>query len=118
MEMTEEERNVMRFQKQRMKDALGDKYALKEEDGGGLTHLGRSLADFEDDMPGDESDDDDGDAALNEEMTGRLNFGGGFERASGKAGATEEPTTHKSKKEVMEEIMAKSKRGKAERQMQ
>lgn len=52
MEMTEEERNVMRFQKQRMKDALGDKYALKEEDGGGLTHLGRSLADFEDDMPG------------------------------------------------------------------
>lgn len=51
-EMTEEERHVMRFQKQRMLDAAGDKYSLRDEDGGGLTHLGRSLAEFEDEVPG------------------------------------------------------------------
>ena len=51
-EMTEEERHVMRFQKQRMLDAAGDRYTLRDEDGGGLTHLGRSLAEFEDDLPG------------------------------------------------------------------
>lgn len=53
--MPEEERHVMRFQKQRMKEATADRFALRDEDGDNgiaLTHLGRSLAEFDDDMPG------------------------------------------------------------------
>lgn len=54
--MPEEERHVMRFQKQRMKEATADRFALRDEDGDNgiaLTHLGRSLAEFDDDMPGE-----------------------------------------------------------------
>lgn len=45
----------MRFQKQRMKDAADNRFQLPDEDGedGGeaLTHMGRSLSEF-DDFPG------------------------------------------------------------------
>lgn len=51
--LTAEEKAVMRFQQQRLKDAASNKFALTggsdDEDGGlGLTHGGRPLADAQD----------------------------------------------------------------------
>ena len=71
----------------------------------GFTHKGKKLIDEHDDFndkisnsSGDEDDPDKG--KLNEEMVNRLNFGGGEEPEEGKK---------KSRKEVMQEIIEKSK---------
>jgi nucleolar protein 14 len=46
-ELTTEERALIRFQKQRLKEAAGSKFALADEgDEELLTHLGRSLSDY------------------------------------------------------------------------
>lgn len=49
---------------------------------------------------GGSDEDEDGDAALNAEMTGRLNFGGGFQRVRSAEDASEEAAPHRTKKEV------------------
>ncbi len=57
--MTAEEKAVMRFQKQRLQDAAASRFALPDDaegsTGDGLTHMGRSLADF-DDLQGAQSE--------------------------------------------------------------
>jgi hypothetical protein len=55
--LTQEEKALMRFQKQRMKELSGSKFSLAEEDdydqgGFQLTHEGKSLADALDDGDG------------------------------------------------------------------
>ena len=129
--LTPDERNLLRFQKQRQRELAGSKFALPDEDAGGadeepLTHLGRSLAELDDMHQGWASDDDDAgfDKRMDEQMTRDLHFGGGFlpskssREVSGGGAAEgddgdEDPTRRKSKKEVMEEIIAKSKMHKA-----
>jgi nucleolar protein 14 len=122
--MDPEERAILRFQKQRMREAA--KFALPDDDGnnddgalGGetLTHLGRDIADFDDGGKGGRggwgSDDDDfgdGGRALEE-----LHFGGGFipRKSAPDGGEGDVDGRHRTKKEVMEEVVAKSKAYKA-----
>jgi len=120
--LTADERALLRFQKQRLRDLAGSKFTLSDagDDGPGgqeepLTHLGRSLAELEDGGPGWGSDDED-DAGLDDQLTRDLHFGGGFvpsQRGSRGGDDDAAPAVHKSKKEVMEEIIAKSKMHKA-----
>lgn len=110
--MTESERALLLLQRQRVREARDAAFALGDDDGAApsLTHLGRSLAD--DDYgagtyAGGESDGDDGDGVDADD-----HFGGGlFDRAPAR-GDPGEPR-RKTKKEVMDEIMAKSKAAKA-----
>ncbi|GBG69440.1 hypothetical protein CBR_g4135 [Chara braunii] len=96
--------------------ALGDE---DDDEGGGgdvLTHLGTVIDDYEDD--GGANQDDEGyEDSLDREMVERLHFGGGFVAKKGASAADriDEEERPKSKKEVMEEIIAKSKMRKAQR---
>ncbi|GJP65236.1 hypothetical protein CLOP_g22147 [Closterium sp. NIES-67] len=99
-------------------------------EGGGyrLTHGGRDIDDFDDsDVSGFGEDDDDDDGALGDQLVRDYHFGGGFipkaksaSDAEGDTGAEEEgeggEERQKTKREVMEEVMAKSKLFKARRQ--
>lgn len=123
--LTNDERNLLRFQKQRLREMAGSKFALQDDEPGGqeeqLTHLGRSLADMEDVGAGWSSDDD-ANGQLDDQLTRDLHFGGGFEpskrsRDLGDQDGDAEPI-RKSKKEVMEEIIAKSKMHKAMKSQQ
>lgn len=106
--LTADEKALLRFQKQRLKEMAGSKFSLPEDEGEGgggggeqLTHMGRSLAELEDLGGGWGSDDDD--ANLDEQMTRDFHFGGGlFERKEGGGGGEggEERPQRKSKKEV------------------
>lgn len=110
--LTQEERALMRFQKQRMKDLSGSKFSLAEEDedlgGMGLTHKGKSLEEtlFDASAGGEDlgAEDDDG-----TDMLETYNFGGGDFDDKGEDGQGK----YKSKKEIMEEVIAKSKMYKA-----
>jgi hypothetical protein len=56
--LTADEKALLRFQKQRLREMSGGKFSLPDDDGGGggggggpedqLTHMGRSLAELED----------------------------------------------------------------------
>ncbi|PRW57304.1 Nucleolar 14 [Chlorella sorokiniana] len=130
--LTAEEKALLRFQKQRLKEMAGSKFALPDEDGEGLgggeqlTHLGRSLDEMDEFGGRGWGSDDEGDARLDEELTRDYHFGGGLFEKKAAAGEGEEGEGEdgegrphkKSKKEVMEEIIAKSKAFKAERQRQ
>ncbi|DBA90017.1 TPA: hypothetical protein ACH3X2_004286 [Trebouxia sp. C0005] len=119
--LTAEEKAIARFQKQRMKEFGGDKFSLNDDQEGGgelLTHMGRSLG-AGDTHEGFSFQDDDADDHLNQQMTEQFNFGGGlFEKKIDSADPDADPDRHRSKKEVMEEVMAKSKKFKAEKQHQ
>ena len=111
--MTPEERALERFvrekQRSNRKKAVFD-LEDDSEDGGGLTHLGQSLAftegkaqdDFEDDMSADDAD------AMSERRGGK--------RPRLSEPEVDGPDRPKSKNEVMEEVIAKSKLHKYERQ--
>ncbi|GAX76160.1 hypothetical protein CEUSTIGMA_g3604.t1 [Chlamydomonas eustigma] len=119
--LTEDDKSFARLKTQRIKTSvkkLGGgkkiKFALGgEEDGEGtsLTHMGRSISEEEELMDAPELDDLDDETA--EELMKDYNFGGGD--GSMVKGSDGKPKT---KKEVMEEIIAKSKAYKAMRQKQ
>eukprot|EP00741_Cyanophora_paradoxa_P002224 tig00000571_g2156.t1 len=133
--ISEEDKYLMRFQRERQSRASKKSlYNLEDDEEGGaqLTHLGRSLAeidDFKDDIPlSDEEDADKGQVGA--DFVSDFHFGGGLvpskKREGGEGGEAEgggeeegegEGRT-KSKKEVMEEIIAKSKHHKAEQRKQ
>lgn len=110
--LTQEEKALLRFQKQRMKDMAGSKFSLADEDDDGgyeekLTHLGQSI----DELPMDkawqrelEQEEQVGQDAT--DLLEQYNFGGGESER-------DEGNRHKSRKEIMEEVIAKSKMFKA-----
>ncbi|QDZ25907.1 nucleolar protein 14 [Chloropicon primus] len=136
--LNEEDRAILRFQRERVRQAKRNRYALddgegdSEEDGYGyglgegedLTHGGRKLDDFDDKELGGELDSDDGgdfgfvakgsystDKEFENMMT-EFQFGnGGKEVDGGEAGSDEEGERErkKTKKEIMQELIAKSK---------
>ena len=119
--LTQEEKALMRFQKQRMKELAGSKFTLADEDDYDgsefeLTHEGRSLADALDAEDGWRREDDEGEEGEEGEPGADLlesyNFGGGA-GDNGPAGKDGEGNKFKSKKEIMEEVIAKSKMFKA-----
>jgi nucleolar protein 14 len=121
-EMTLEDKMMVRFQterKRKMRNAQA--FALQDsddEDRDGdelfLTHGGQKIDDFEklrgETALGDERDDDDDETRkMDREIISKLHFGGG--------GESEGPSDHKkTHKEIMQEVMVKSKLFKAERQ--
>ncbi|KDD73522.1 Nop14-like family protein, partial [Helicosporidium sp. ATCC 50920] len=130
--MTEEEKSLLRLQKQRLFDVAGGKFALPEEEDPRhvLTHGGRSLADQDwgayggGDFEGD-------DEAWADAADPALSFGGGlFERAEPRLErATEggeedglatasQPAKKRSHAEIMAEVVGKAKAFKAARQQQ
>ncbi|EMC95439.1 hypothetical protein BAUCODRAFT_35421 [Baudoinia panamericana UAMH 10762] len=119
--MTPEERAVQRFAREKERKKGGSLFDLEGSDGDegkiGLTHLGRSLDEFDGgDMvdavsEGSEEEEDDG---LLRKKRRRDDVDEGDELL-GEA-EVEEPERKKTKKEVMEEVIAKSKLHKYERQ--
>ncbi|XP_027037979.1 nucleolar protein 14-like [Pocillopora damicornis] len=114
--MSLEEKMLKRFtmEKKHHHDRHG-KYRLEDEE---LTHLGQSLGDidkFEDVQLSDDDDDDDMDKSAEADHVRELHFGGFLTKKR----ADDEQTSgkHKSKKEIMEEVVAKAKIKKHERQM-
>lgn len=99
---------IIRFQRERQSRMLKkDKYTLADGEDDILTHHGAALStldDFEDEIFEDDDDVDD-------TITRKLNFGGGADQDTipNAAVLQGDKNKHKSKKEVMEEIIAKSK---------
>ncbi|KAK9839415.1 hypothetical protein WJX81_000656 [Elliptochloris bilobata] len=114
--LTAEEKAVARFQKERMKAIGGDRFALGDGEGEELTHLGRFLSEGGLGEAPESSDSDEDGGALDDAVVREFHFGGGFVRKEGAAdvsagstGAEQDPERRRTKKEVMEEVMAKSK---------
>lgn len=105
--LTEDEKMLIRFQKERQKQlgkAQQSIFNLEEE---GLTHYGQSLADADYSFDVD-SDDEDNKHGISDEMVDEYHFGGGlFKKVVDES--TGGVPTHKSRDEVMKEIIAKSK---------
>ena len=120
--ITAEERAVQRFaqEKQRRKGASVFNLEASDEDerGFGLTHGGRNL----DDLPADDfgdggsTGDDSEDGGLVRRKRRRSDGSDGDQEVDGEEDAVEQPERKRSKKEVMEEVIAKSKLHKYERQ--
>ncbi|KAI6024463.1 Nop14-like protein [Pisolithus marmoratus] len=113
--MSLEERMLERFTRERQRTSKADVFNLEDEEE--LTHYGQSLSkmDHFDDL-GISMDEDDDEGQLDRETVHRAHFGGFDEdRIAEKA---EEPASNKSKKEIMAEVIAKSKEHKLRRQME
>eukprot|EP00798_Chlamydomonas_sp_ICE-L_P032120 gene32120-16639_t len=126
--LTEEEKAIARFREQRLQQAKArakmvsgskSKFALaegaekgEEGDEGGLTHGGKALEDITEADLNEKLGLDDMDEEMAAELVRQYNFGGGPDAPPGADGKP------KSKKEVMEEIIAKSKHYKAEKAKQ
>lgn len=116
-DLTLEQIQAERFLRERQKSKKRRDFSLQEEDEeAGLTHLGQSLSAMDDFGPAPISDDED----MGPEMVGRTNFGG-FEDTPleeneiiGEDGVKRKKT----RDEIYQEIIAKSKEGRYERQRQ
>ncbi|GLC45018.1 hypothetical protein PLESTB_001743300 [Pleodorina starrii] len=124
-ELTEADKGLARLQAQRLKqqqqqDRLkkkrGSKFTLSEGDDGGegLTHLGRSLSDADLRNLMDRPEFDDLDEEMVEELVAQYHFGGGGGGEGGEGEGEEGAAARgpdgkpKTRKQVMEEIIAKS----------
>jgi nucleolar protein 14 len=120
-DIPEEDKILMRFQRERMAKAKRGSLFNVDDDGDEveqLTHGGKALGELSrfDDIGGDISDSDEDN--LGRETVRDYHFGGGFVPAD-RGGDDEEggggEERRKTKKEIMEEIIAKSKMYKAEK---
>jgi len=111
-DLPEEDKMLMRFQKERMARVKKGTFTIDDEDDDILTHKGMSLGSMTKIEMDDFSSDDD--AGVSAKDTSSFNFGGGFVQAFDDDEEQGEQR-RKTKKEVMEEIIAKSKMYKAER---
>ncbi|KAK5124108.1 hypothetical protein LTR85_001811 [Meristemomyces frigidus] len=121
--MTAEERAVQRFAREKEGKRGGNVFDLEgsdDEAGGGLTHLGKSLNDLgEDDFAegvsaGSEASEDDDGRVLRRKR--RRSSASDEDAVDNAQGEDEQPERKKTKKEVMQEVIAKSKLHKYERQ--
>ncbi|KAJ1867166.1 nucleolar complex protein 14 [Coemansia sp. RSA 989] len=115
--MDPEERMLKRFTMERQKrQSRGDMFNLEDDVEGeitSLTHFGRSIDEideFDEPAGSDYGEDDQASGAIGSSAVSATHFGG-FEPAAGEEGRK------KTKNEVMQEIIAKSKQHKYERQM-
>jgi nucleolar protein 14 len=115
-DIPEEDKILMRFQRERMAKAKrGSLFNVDDDEVEQLTHGGKALGELSkfDDIGGDISDSDEDN--LGRETVRDYHFGGGFvpaDRGGDEEGGDER---RKTKKEIMEEIIAKSKMYKAEK---
>ncbi|KAJ2850884.1 nucleolar complex protein 14 [Coemansia brasiliensis] len=115
--MDPEERMLKRFTMERQKrQSRGDMFNLEDDVEGeitSLTHFGRSIDEideFDEPAGSDYGEDDKASGAIGSSAVSATHFGG-FEPAAGEEGRK------KTKNEIMQEIIAKSKQHKYERQM-
>lgn len=114
-DLTPEQIQLERYTRERQKSSKRNNFSLEDEDGEGLTHMGQSLADMDDFGPAPVSDDED----MGAEMVSRTNFGGFEEELEEDEIIGEDGEKRKkTKAEIMQEIIAKSKQGRSERQRQ
>ena len=119
--MTPEDKMLERFAREKQKSHKKSSMFDLEDDGpeeGGLTHMGKSLA-FGDDEPVDDFQEDD--LEIDDDSDGSIRERQRLKRvramvAAGDVEEDREPERKKTKKEVMEEVIAKSKFYKMERQ--
>eukprot|EP00062_Callorhinchus_milii_P019462 gi/632974040/ref/XP_007903452.1/ PREDICTED: nucleolar protein 14 [Callorhinchus milii] len=115
--LTPEEKMMKRFSLERQRlHTKKNVYNLNEDEE--LTHYGQSLADIEklNDMPDSDSDTE---GKLSAEFTAAAHFGGGgLLRKKTSSEQEEEEHKPKSRKELIEDLIAKSKKEKHERQTQ
>ncbi|KAJ2721158.1 nucleolar complex protein 14 [Coemansia sp. Benny D115] len=121
--MDPEEKMLQRFTMERQKRARSTSmYNLDDDDdveGGisSLTHYGQSIDEMEDfDFNGADADDDEGTGAISKQDVEARHFGG-FEQPSSMVRNADGTERKKTKAEVMQEIIAKSKLHKHERQI-
>ncbi|KAM4810152.1 nucleolar protein 14 [Rhinophrynus dorsalis] len=116
--LTPEEKMMKRFAMERQRNVEKKTlYNLNEEEE--LTHYGQSLADLEKLTDAVESDSDTEErGALSAELTAAHFGGGGLLRKKAQSEQQEEPEKPKTRKELIEELIAKSKLEKRERQSQ
>mmetsp|Transcript_26205 Transcript_26205/g.78749 ORF Transcript_26205/g.78749 Transcript_26205/m.78749 type:complete len:897 (-) Transcript_26205:128-2818(-) len=112
-----EERMLQRFQFERVKrHEKSSAFNLPDTEEEGLTHGGQSLGQMLDDyVPSDDEEGDEEGELLGAANTGRLNFGG-FEPKAAAAGDEDAEDRPRTRKEIMEEVVMKSKMHKMERQ--
>ncbi|XP_078416974.1 nucleolar protein 14 isoform X2 [Cetorhinus maximus] len=119
--LTADEKMTKRFSLERQRlHTKKDIYNLNEDEE--LTHYGQSLADIEkfNDMPDIDNEMEDK-GLLSAEFTAAAHFGGGGllqKKISSKQKGEEEEAKPKSRREFIEELIAKSKKEKHERQIQ
>ncbi|CCL98246.1 uncharacterized protein FIBRA_00240 [Fibroporia radiculosa] len=114
--MTPEERMLERFTREQQRVSKGEIFNLEDEDE--LTHYGQSLSkldDFDNVGLGLDDEDDEDRGQLDRDTVRRSHFGGFGDDAEDE---DEEPARKKSKAEVMDEVIAKSKIYKMQRQAQ
>ncbi|KAL6784842.1 NOP14 [Auxenochlorella protothecoides x Auxenochlorella symbiontica] len=128
--LTADEKALLRFQKQRMQELAGGKFALPDDTQEvELTHLGRSLAESQglgEDWQRDDEDDGLPDYDVSAHFGGGDGEGGDLfqlkprsESAEVEGGDGDDaPAPRRSKAEVMEEVIAKSKAFRAAKQQQ
>ncbi|KAI6798007.1 Nop14-like protein [Hortaea werneckii] len=118
--MTAEERAVQRFAREKSGKGGRSMFDLEGSDDDeptmGLTHGGRSLNDLQADDFGDMSGGEDGSGSEDEGFMRRKRRRSNEDEMNDTADAEPEPERKKTKKEVMEEVIAKSKMHKYERQ--
>ncbi|KAG1283376.1 hypothetical protein G6F66_010929 [Rhizopus arrhizus] len=109
--LTPEEKMLERFTREKQKSSRGSMFNLDDDDEDlSLTHYGQSLATMDDfDDAGLALSDEDEGKQMDKNIVSKLHFGGFEENEP-------EEERHKSKHEIMKEIIAKSKMHKAERQ--
>ncbi|GCB79755.1 hypothetical protein scyTo_0018804 [Scyliorhinus torazame] len=120
--LTPDEKMTKRFSLERQRlHTKKDMYNLNEDEE--LTHYGQSLADIEkfNDMPDSDNETEDK-GLLSAEFTAAAHFGGGGllqkKTLSKQKGEEEDEAKPKSRKEFIDELIAKSKKEKHERQVQ
>ena len=108
--MTEEDKMLMRFQKEKQRQLRTSRNDFALEDDEELTHFGQSLGDNAT-LDWSDNDASDDERSLDKEIASKYNFGGGGDGTEGGP----DDGRQKTKKEIMEEIIKKSKTYKAER---
>ncbi|KFM28610.1 Nucleolar protein 14 [Auxenochlorella protothecoides] len=128
--LTADEKALLRFQKQRMQELAGGKFALPDDTQEvELTHLGRSLAESQglgEDWQRDDEDDGLPDYDVSAHFGGGDGEGGDLFQLKPRSESAEleggdgddAPAPRRSKAEVMEEVIAKSKAFRAAKQQQ
>lgn len=102
--LTPEEKMLERFTKEKQKSSRGNMFNLGDEDIS-LTHYGQSLSTMDDfDDAGLALSDEEEDKQMDKNIVSRMHFGGFDDDEQ-----PEEEERHKSKHEIMKEIIAKSK---------
>jgi nucleolar protein 14 len=107
--LPEEDAMLMRYQKEKARRLRKSRRDYSIEDGEELTHMGSALAEDRAGFAPSDDEDTDSEGEQLETQLDKQNFGG-FEKTE--QGGNGEPV--KSKKEVMEEIISKSKKHKAD----